>query len=650
MLKNPREFFLRAGLVAVVLVFLVFSKKDDLWSMSIDLASHYGLTSHIAQVGFWKPASDVVLPGMSAYPKVAHALAAYVGVALGSTVRGLQVVALFAVAILWTCFAFIALSPGGSVAIRVYALLVTSFVFNKFFLQNELHGHELIGGFFFSQLVAQAMAALALLICMKQDSGKSNESVRYLTFVLFLGLLAAIHPVPALELFGVFSGILVLDLLVEKRERKSFRALAKAVGYWMLGLGAIILQPGFWAMVRISANNGSMPLRYFQSAHSIGLLGVVIVAISAIFIASWYVGRAKSPQSDGYKGLKYVGLYGASIAGLCLVQLIALIYGFGSEYAVKKYAYAMFAVLLIQMAMLPAVIVAFRMESNYSDARFNGKFEYYFLPVSLIVVAYMCTLPAEKIFSVKEVSKIEKKVKKIQASNGNSTDGYSLVMGMDGAPSMVNYMMSVGFFAAPDHIVREETLVKNDVTDFSKVKFLITTPNFLNDKPYAFSACRQELSGNMTLVNGKCVRERLVPAVCQGAIALSAKQLPFGFAKGFGSAEPDGRWTEGNHASIACVMPSMIGKVPKKISIQTVAFLHGKTTQTLRLRVNNDSWFEYSYDVHNQRKNLLIPVRSAPGEPLTVQFELPSAISPSELGISSDARKLGVKIDSISFD
>jgi hypothetical protein len=67
-------------------------RGGKLYAVSGDVAFHYDLASYIAKAGKWPPLGALA-SGMDSYPPIPHTLAAVVGGLLGSTLMGMNVLA-----------------------------------------------------------------------------------------------------------------------------------------------------------------------------------------------------------------------------------------------------------------------------------------------------------------------------------------------------------------------------------------------------------------------------------------------------------------------------------------------------------------------------------------------------------------------------
>jgi hypothetical protein len=107
-------------------------------------------------------------------------------------------------------------------------------------------------------------------------------------------------------------------------------------------------------------------------------------------------------------------------------------------------------------------------------------------------------------------------------------------------------------------------------------------------------------------------------------------------------------WTEGNKATITLPLVDMASR-PSRISfLNTGGFVTGSHEQELIVKVNGKEIRRYVYSVSNN--NQIIDIDLPPQLDLaTIEFEIPKAISPLDLGISADKRKLGISFGEVKF-
>lgn len=151
-------------------------------------------------------------------------------------------------------------------------------------------------------------------------------------------------------------------------------------------------------------------------------------------------------------------------------------------------------------------------------------------------------------------------------------------------------------------------------------------------------------------------REAVAPSesqklpMCEGVFDLSKDDpLLAGALNGFSVAEPHGRWTDATEASFTCSLPQANHRFPANVRITTWGYVFAGHTQKALISINQSTEIEEDYGPGSDRKIIDLPLPSSPGGKLRIHFSLPTAVSPQELGMSSDPRKIAISVRSIEF-
>ncbi|MBY0272586.1 MAG: hypothetical protein K2X02_04125 [Alphaproteobacteria bacterium] len=116
---------------------------------------------------------------------------------------------------------------------------------------------------------------------------------------------------------------------------------------------------------------------------------------------------------------------------------------------------------------------------------------------------------------------------------------------------------------------------------------------------------------------------------------------------GFSDFERSHRWTEGTKASITLPLKDMEPR-PSHISfLNTEGFVTDSHKQDLIVKVNGEEVGRYVYTSNNNNQTIDIPLPKV--DQAKIEFEIPNAVSPSDLGVSTDKRKLGISFSEVQF-
>jgi hypothetical protein len=144
--------------------------------------------------------------------------------------------------------------------------------------------------------------------------------------------------------------------------------------------------------------------------------------------------------------------------------------------------------------------------------------------------------------------------------------------------------------------------------------------------------------------------ETLKLPVCQGTFDFTnAVAVPADALRGFSGTEPFGRWTDGNDASFACILPPKNALAPSTVRITTSGFVPAGHAQRALVSVNGSKAVEEDYGPDQTSKVIELPLPTSPGEKLLVTFSLPDAVTPKEVGLNADTRKIAISVRSIEF-
>lgn len=627
-------------------ILLVTIYMDSMWSVSVDLAHHYALAYRIAE-DWTLPNVDPSLGEMSHYPRISHTLAAIVGLIFNSTFIGLQLVSLASLAVLWGAVIAIVCTLPWRAAIISLIGMVCLFVANRAYAQFELHGSELVGNFFYSQLVAQAvvMATLALAIYLEVRKSHAITIIILLTAIAYIT--TSIHLMPALELLGVIAGLAFINNVISKNcfSQKGIKSLILHLFVVMVAISAVLMNPAFREMRKLSENNGELTLRHISNTHELALLCLFVLAIAGVLLSIWI---KNNDRRLAISAAKYLGLYGISISLLCLAQIAALHFGYGSEYATKKYAFALFTYSSISISIFMGIYIDKWLPENVASELLASESTRTAIIVIAFTFLFICSLPEKKGLDTSDVVSLEHQLINLRdVALQSSGDRSNVVIGLQNMNNTINYMFSIAVAKTPMPMAIQDVLVSNSLLDIGKYESIVTS---VNSRPYYRSACKRFPSaGALAVLDAACVANAMkADDICTGFFDFTFNgYVDPAIISGFSEAENHGRWTDESKARFSCIIQ---GKEPKKVKIFVTPFLYG-THNTQRLSVRIDSTEnEYQFDSNSGRIiEIALPKREV-GEKLNIDFNMPDAISPKQLGLSIDARMLGVSVKTISFE
>jgi len=117
--------------------------------------------------------------------------------------------------------------------------------------------------------------------------------------------------------------------------------------------------------------------------------------------------------------------------------------------------------------------------------------------------------------------------------------------------------------------------------------------------------------------------------------------------QGFSLAEPNGRWTEGRHASFRCALPHDARGGVITIEVDGTAFLPaGVSRQRVTLAAGRKRK-QFVLTPRDPHAVLRVVVPQPTSHTLTLTLTLPDAVSPQAVGMSADGRELALFVREI---
>ncbi|MBY0272584.1 MAG: hypothetical protein K2X02_04115 [Alphaproteobacteria bacterium] len=118
-------------------------------------------------------------------------------------------------------------------------------------------------------------------------------------------------------------------------------------------------------------------------------------------------------------------------------------------------------------------------------------------------------------------------------------------------------------------------------------------------------------------------------------------------SSGFSALEGSHRWTEGTKASITVPLAEMERRPARVSFLNTSGLVTDNHSQDLTVKVNGKEVGRYVYTSSNNNQTIDIPLPKA--DQAKIEFEIPHAASPFDLGTGDDKRTLGILFDEVHF-
>jgi hypothetical protein len=639
------------GLWIATSVFIVVFFFDCMWSTGVDLADHNALVNRLFD--HWgMPITDDLYSFYHSYPVFSHIAAAVLALPLSSPLGGVQLLTLLSLVALWSGLALILQTLPCTMRALIGAGFVLLLIFNRSIIKLELHGNEIIGSnFLFPQFVGQAFAVVVIAVTALFERDERDPTLGYLLLAVAIPIAEGFHLVPAAQLFGVLVLLIAIDFHLSPRQNH-LPKLAIGASLIIASTIGIILHPNFRKMFHLGmdpSNPGGLPLLRPPHLPSLAVLSVVVALLSALLLYTWAYSLSNAEARRNGVAAKFVALYGLSNSGICLFQIFIRLFGIGSEYACLKYAFALNTTLLLDLALLIGFFFKPRwLASGFGNERFlAGLFESAFVSLFLLAGVFS-VLPKEKMIDTADLATTERFAKAYtQTAFDNPPGKYNYAVGIAPMSAITDYFITGGALHAPpagDPGNTEDVFQGRPFSQPSLVGHILTSRNSKWDVPN----CRTQFSSpSLVVLDGQCAISALKESSkCAGRLDFS-KSGPSAFfsTEGFSGPEDTGRWTEGPQASFACQFPAGVRTDDRTVKITALPYSPSGKAQRVLLSVNDGPPKQYDFD-----KERTITIELPPEtDQLKLDFGLPDAASPKELGFGNDERKLGIFVKSISF-
>jgi hypothetical protein len=559
-------------------------------------------------------AADRIGP-MAFYPPGAHWLAALVGWINGS---GLVAITLVSIAATYGCYLIIAALVG---SVSPFAPILFVGLFFLLAKTRALIGWEVVGNFFYPQLVADLAYLTALFLI-----SKSSRAAAAIAVTLGFGLCTMwLQPLIAVHILAagcVLMAVQLLDALWHRRQG-ILRRLVQ-LGCVIAGSAAIALfHPALQAMRMISANDGTLEFG-FQNLIAMA----VMPALAGIFNVWRYLNR-RAAFVDAVLGSAVIAAVGLAALQFAMFKLL----GEGSLYAVKKHFFIIVTVGAINLVRLVA------------DIPYLKKRAVRGAPLVIPVAAGMMTLVilGHFIAPAKPFQNALDHANRVRQQLGSDFVPGSTVYENGTRPLIESVMVSVTAFEHPFDNTAKAWLLGAPIRKGARLVMTARTPELEARCPDRVAEDAAYL-----VVRTACLRRYRLGQT----ISFGAGGNGWAYAQdGWNVPSPTGVWTRGEMGaslSLEITEPGRSGNY--RLSVDGLAFLGPRhPVQMVDVEVNGTLVAQWKFDLEQPAgwRTAAIPPGLLAGGSASIVFRSPGSISPAEMGDSSDTRILGIGIKAI---
>ncbi|MCG2583613.1 hypothetical protein [Massilia sp. TS11] len=637
---------LRLALWALLALALLLFTVEHMWGNTGDLAHHYALVTRLMENWGLAHAGDVSLGEMNYYPRASHVLAAVLGSVLGSPLAGLHVLSLLAVFTVWGALAAIVFDLPKRIGRGAALVLVLLLSVNALSGMLDLHGGEIVINYFYAQLVGQAGLLALLRLWQGAEARGMALGWRYLLLVPGALLINALHLLPGLMLLAMMALLLLLEwqLLAAAGWRQQLRSLALPLLCTAVAALLVHSSEAYQTMRSLGNHDGWLELALYRKPSGVAGAALLLAAISAALLWVW---RRQAPaERHSMLSLKYAGALGLACAALCLLQyLMLLVLHEGSPYAVKKYAFTINSLLLLNAALGAGLLLA-RTGRTAAPTRNLGLGYAYLGPLAVCAIASLSVLPQYAIQSASALVRTEHQLQVLRDSTLPDTPGrYTYVIGLPYRSAIVDYMFSLGVFTMARNANGNALIGNRPLEDWYQVGNVVTAEGSMLDR---FPACRRGAPRQgLVVLDGSCLDRQL--GGTRQLIGFRASDSPHRCKlKGFSIEEVDGSWTVGKQAELDCAMPRAAKPQPTRVEIESEAFLAG-ASQDVQFSLNGGAPVSAHYTQATIRQKLELALPQPLPERLVLRIEILHPSSPTAEGKGHDDRQLGIQLRQLRF-
>jgi hypothetical protein len=589
-------------------------------SRSVDLAFHLQMLDAVRGGGLAPWVKDYMVVTW-AYPNLSHRLAAALTWAGVGDFNALGLVACASAALAW----FILLDQARRTGLVVLAAGFGLGIVNAVVLRAGFGG-EVVGNFFYPQLVGEAFALLLLAPASGLLPG------RRLAFAAVAAAGTAVcgclHLVPTLHLAGAALALLGMEALRDLLQKRRLD--------WRLPAGmaaiaaAVVGNPYFWLMRRLSANDGGIGFGIELGLPLLAGAEIVLLVLSGLVLLL----RLQPAETDGPapRASALLAALGAAAAAAGLAQLLAYtLLGEGSPYAVKKHAFAVFTLLGF---LLPLAAVELR-----RAARPAPSWSLWLAAAGqAVLVATLFSGPSP--IDVPAADRLLAEARALRAARGEPVSNILFVSESTGA--LLSYIVSTAALHRRADAAANEALQTGFPLHHDTVSTVATRPGDLYDRP----ECREPSpSRRIVLVRADCASPR--------GVSFKTGGQGGGFLReGWSVPEPGGVWTDGRRAVVELPLPPQTARYRQPwLEVGGFGLVAPQSPERrVRVRVEQEPWqgFTYRQGVALYHVFALpLPADAARRGKVRIEVEVENPVSPAELGSVKDDRRLGFGLEQI---
>ena len=610
---------------AIVLLIL----RDNVSSLTVDLASHYSLVRKIQDNLFINVGYILNLGEMADYPPISHYISAFFGYIFKSSLQGVSIACILAILVFYTrLFSFFS-SQG--IFLIIFFCVVAFFSKELPFVGNEIIG----GNFLFPQLVGISLfLILAIYIYRSRDTISYKNS--FIHLILFTAMLS-VHPSIAAVSYG-FIAIFLCTLLAGQYIHKRGFNYRPILLFLIMGALIFKFHPYTKFASAIKTHNGALgfpPLgiEAYEMHFNVYILILITFLHSGAIIF-------KSILDDAIASSKaQAAMLLFPFASIALMQIFLYELGYVSAYVVKKNMFGIFTFWLLVLAHVPSLPSRLRGASlQMNKYTIQNSF---WSSIGAAVVAFSLFIPINH-----KVSELDKTIAALRTLHKDAIgkEWYRNTMTNLQVPMPINWLYTIGELEAYKWGPLSHAII---TTDYSAVP----------DDAYVIIDRDIDIKDRSTL-GGGLYRYQLSALKGYIKLDIDANAIEVGktgsginlyLKSGFAPYADWGHWSVGKESEIKFEsLPAEGDKVYLRLKMTLTGYINEKHPSCdLRVILNNDNTRVISLNT-NGFHTFEFPLDRSTNKHYIKILSL-NPISPRSIGMSLDERPLCFGVKEISY-
>lgn len=611
---------------AAACLIVVYLFGGQILSLSIDVPHHFAVVDELMKHGEAYLHTAPNIGPMADYPRMGHWIAAAAGHLVRSGLLGLWLVAILSVYTTYFGLAAIASDDGRFLSSVIFGALSLALVFT-----HGIIGFEIVGNFFYSQLVGMAVAVMAFVAALRLTSPFARVAVT----VTGAAFVATIHALPAFFMLATLMTAMALKIVIvgwtqRRLDRMEFAGLAVLV---LLAGALLVLHPSVQAMRHIAKNDGTISFPV-SAAMFAALAGVAIASQASLIVWSMWRGRVP-PEADlmVFAGL----LASAALTGLQALALI--LFDEGSFYAVMKYVFVLSTFSVLAVARVVAALVPTALTPALP--------RWVMVCISALVAVGVTTgvlnRPGPAIHPIAVA--LERAEHAVKYAFPAFKPGNTLYVAESEHP-VVRYMISVSTFGMPLAGAAAVSLISGPSFPEKVADYVM-----IERSRIAGRACPHRHAENaMTVIVPVSCLNAAIEMPEAGKIVFSGNPGAQTYLReGWWPIESWGVWSQGTSRLTFGVPASLRGQALDLVILTNLFVADRKPAQTIDFRINGIDVGAWRFSAPSSTLTMQIPSELAAAESLTIELKSQDAIAPSSIGFNGDNRVLGLGLVSVQL-